>query len=138
MRYLITLVCSFLLATPQANACRGLSMESTLFFKTIPNPTPDADLIAKVALLDVSVLDLYKGTATAKVLRVIKTADGRVHEGDIISLNYLVSSCGPNHQSGHEGTIVVKGGADSTGHLIWYPYTYRDSGGMFWPPAISK
>ena len=113
-------------------------MENTLFFKAMPNPPPDADVIAKVALLDVSVLDRYKGSATAKVLRVIRPADGKVHEGDILSLKYMVSSCGPNHQIGHEGTIVAKAGTDSAGRLVWYPYTYRNSDGMFWPPSINK
>ncbi len=138
MRYLIAVVSCLLLAPLQAQACRGPSMENTLFFKAIPNPPPDADVIAEVALLNVSVLDLYKGEANAKVLRVIAPAAGRVHEGDILSLKFLVSSCGPYHQSGDKGTIVAKVGTDGEGRLMWHPYTYRDSDGMFWPPSINK
>ncbi len=138
MRYLIALVSCVLLAPLQAQACRDSNMENTLFFKAIPNPPPDADVIAEVALLDVSVIDLYKGEAKAKILRVIKAATGIVHEGDILSLKFLVSSCGPDHQSGHKGTIVARVGTDQEGRLVWHPYTYRDSDGMFWPPSVYK
>ena len=138
MRYLIIFVFCVLLAPLQAQACRGPSMENTLFFTAIPNPPPDADVIAEVALLDVSVLNLYKGEAKAKVLRVIKPAAGSVHEGDILSLKFLVSSCGPDHQNGDKGTIVAKVETDQEGRLVWHPYTYRDSDGMFWPPSKYK
>jgi len=138
MRYLIALVFCVLLALSQAHACLGPSGEKTLFFKAIPNPPPDADVIAEVDLLDVSVLDLYKGEAKAKVLRVIRPAAGSLHEGGILSLKFLVSSCGPNHRSGDKGTIVAKVGTDSAGRLVWYPYTYRNSDGMFWSPSINK
>jgi len=138
MRYLIALAPCVLLALSQAHACQGPIMEETLFFKAAPNPPPDADVIAEVALLDVSVLDLYKGEAKATVLRVIGPATGRVHKGDILSLKFLVSSCGPHHQSGDKGTIFAKVGTDPEGRLVWYPYGYRDYDGMFWPPSINK
>jgi len=138
MRSLTVLVSCVLLALPQAHACRGPSMEQTLFFKATPNLTPDADVIAEVALLNVSVLDLYRGEAKATVLRVIGPAASRVHKGDILSLKFLISSCGPNHQSGDKGTIVATVGTDTEGRLVWHPYTYRDSDGMFWPPSKSK
>jgi hypothetical protein len=113
-------------------------MENTLFFKAISNPPAGADVIAKVALLDVTVMDFYKGEATAKVLQVIGPAEARVHKGDIISLKYLVSSCGPYDQSGHVGTIVAKAVTDCSGRLVWHPYTYRVSDGTFWAPSINK
>lgn len=138
MRYLIALASYVLLASSHAYACLGLNAENTLFFKTIPNPLPVADVIAEMVLLDVSVLDFYKGNATAKILRVIRSADARHHEGDIVSMKYMVSSCGPNHQSGDKGSIVANVGSDREGRRVLYPYTYRDSDGMFWPPATTK
>jgi hypothetical protein len=136
MRYLTALVLSVLLVPTQVHACLGASMEDTLFFETIPNLQPDVDVIAKVTLLNVSVLDFYKGTATAKVLQVLKTSDERVHQGSIITMKYLVSSCGPNHIHGNEGTIIAKAGADSKGRFVWYPYMRRYSDGRIRPPAI--
>jgi len=135
MRYLIALAFCFLLIAPHVHACRG-GQEDTLFFETIPNPQPDADVIAKVTLLDVSVLGFYKGTATAKVLQTPKTSDKRVHQGRIITMKYLVSSCGPNHMLGNEGTIIAKAGTDSEGGLVLYPYMRRYSDGHITPPAM--
>ncbi|MBI3571665.1 MAG: hypothetical protein HY082_11300 [Gammaproteobacteria bacterium] len=136
MRYLIALVLCALLVPTHVHACLGASMEYSLFFETIPNLQPDADVIAKVTLLDVSVLDFYKGTATAKVLQVLKTPDERVHQGSILSMKFMVSSCGPNHSNGNEGTIIAKAGADSEGRLVLYPYMRRYSDGRITPPSM--
>lgn len=138
MRYLIALVLCVMLVPTQVHACRGASMEDTLFFETIPNLQPDADVIAKVTLLDVSVMDFYKGTATAKILQVLKTPDERFHQGSIISMKFMVSSCGPNHISGNEGTIIAKAGADSEGRLVLYPYMRRYSDGRITIPCMGK
>jgi len=138
MRYLIALVLCVLLAPTQVLACREAIMEDTLFFDAIPEMQPDADVIAKVILLDVSVLDFYKGTATAKVLHVLKAPDERVHPGSMISMKFMVSSCGPNHSSGNEGTIVAKAGADGEGHLELYPYMRRYSDGRITAPCMGR
>ena len=137
MRYLIALAFCFPLVAPQAHACRGASEEHTLFFETIPNPQPDADVIAKVTLLDVSVLDFHKGTATVKVLQVLKTPDERVHQGSILSMKFGVTSCGPNYRNGN-GTIIAKAGADSEGRLVLYPYMRRYSDGHITVPCMGK
>ncbi|KKN95276.1 hypothetical protein LCGC14_0180890 [marine sediment metagenome] len=65
LRYLCVLAL-LILTIPQAHACGGLSAENKLFFTNLPNPLPDADVIAKVVLLDVSIEDYRKGTATAR------------------------------------------------------------------------
>lgn len=138
MRYLIALVLCVLMAPTQAHACRGASLENTLFFETIPDLQPDVDVIANVTLLDVSVFDFYKGTATAKVLQVLKTTDKRVHQGSTISMKFMFSSCGPNHKKGNEGTIIAKVIPDSNGHLVLYPYMRRYSDGRITVSCMGK
>ena len=49
-RYLCLLVL-LILALPEAHACGGLSAEHKLFFTSLPDPLPDADVVAKVILL---------------------------------------------------------------------------------------
>lgn len=138
MRYLIALVLCVLLVPTQVHACLGAILEDTLFFDAIPNMQPDADVIAKVSLLDVSVLDFYKGTATARVLQVLKTPDERIHQGSMISIKFMVSSCGPNHERGNEGIIIAKAGSDSEGRLVLYPYMRRYSDARITAPCIGK
>lgn len=138
MRYLISLVLCVLLAPTQVHACLGATFEHTLFFDAIPNMQPDADVIAKVSLLNVSVVDNYKGTATARVLQVLKASDERVHQGSIISIQFMFTSCGPNHRTGNEGTIIAKARADSEGHPVLYPYTRRYSDGHLTAPCMNK
>jgi hypothetical protein len=138
MRYLIALVLCVLLAPTQVHACQGAILEDTLFFDAIPEVQPDADVIAKVVLLDVSILDFYKGTATAKVLQVLKAPDERIHPGSMISMKFMVSSCGPNHRGGNEGTIIAKAGADGEGRLVFYPYMRRYSDGRITAPCMGR
>lgn len=108
-------------------------MEDTLFFKTIPNPQPNADVIAKVSLSDVN-----RGTATAKLIEVLKTSDARVHQGDKIPMTYRFTSCGPNHINGDEGTIIAKIGTDSGGRLVLFPYMRRYMDGHLTLPSMSN
>lgn len=138
MRYLTVLVLCVLLVPTQVHACLGADMEDTLFFETIPNLQPDADVIAEVTLLNVSVLDFYKGTATAKVLQVLKTPNERIHQGSIISVKFMFSSCGPNHINGDEGRIIAKAGTDSEGRFALYPYMRRYSDGRITAPCMGK
>jgi hypothetical protein len=132
MRHLITLAFCFVLVSPQVHACLGLSMQDELFFKNIPNPQPDANVIAEVTLLDVSDF----GFSTAKVLQVFNTSDERVYPGSIITMKYSTSSCGPNPISGSKGMIIAKAGTDNKGSLVLYPYTNRIYGdGRIFPPT---
>lgn len=132
---LIPLASCVLLAPLNAQACRSINMQQTLFFKAIPNPLPSAELIAEVTLMDVAVIDGYKGEAKANVLHLVKSASGRVHEGDILSLKFLVSSCGPLPQQGQKGTILAREEIDKDGRRVWRPYSFRNSDGMFWQPS---
>lgn len=138
MRYLIALLFCILLVPAHVQACRGAMEEDTVFFETIPALQLDADVIAKVTVSDVSILDFYKGTATVKVLQVLRTADERVHQGSVASLKFMVSSCGPHHKSGNEGTIIAKAGADSEGRLVLYPYMRRYSDGHITVPCMGR
>ncbi len=133
MHYLMVLATCFLLASPQAHACRGISFEYRLFFETLPNPQPEADVIAKVSLSEVK-----DGTATAKVVQVLKTSDVRVQQGEQIPVKYSFTSCGPNPVNGAGGTIIANTGTDSEGHLVLYPYLRRYGDGHMTPPAVRK
>ena len=129
MRYLIALVSCALLVSTQAHACRDPQAEETLFFETIPDLQSDADVIAKVTMLDVSVVGISKGTATAKVLQVLKSSDESVRQGSIISIRFTNSSCSPRAISGSEGIIIAEAGSDSEGRLVLYPFVRRYSDG---------
>jgi hypothetical protein len=131
MRHLMALAFFFLLASAQVHACRGLSSQDELFFKDIPNPQPDANVIAEVSVLDVSDF----GVSTAKVLQVFNTSDERVYPGSIITMKYGISSCGPNPISGTRGTIIAKAGTDNKGNLVLYPYTNRRGDGHISAPT---
>ena len=134
MRTLIALTFCFLLAVPQVQACRPYDYE-TIFFGTIPDPPPDADVIAKVSLSDVSGVWLVKTTAT--VIQVLKASDARVYPGAKIAMQVKVSSCGPFLKNGSEGTIIAKVAMDNEGHPVLCPYTYRERDEHFWPPIMS-
>ena len=113
------------------------------FFKVIPHPQPDADLIAEVTLTDVDEEPrTVTATATVTVLHVIKTSDARVQQGDKVALKYLVSSCGPTENIGMRGTIIAKIVADSKGRLVLSPYTINGEGRISSPrielPSMSK
>ncbi|MDR2637334.1 MAG: hypothetical protein LBB55_03270 [Zoogloeaceae bacterium] len=136
MRYLIALAFCFLLASPQAHACQGVFAHVSLFFDAIPDPQPDADVIAKVSLSNV----IYDGSVivTATVEQVLKTSDARVRRGGKITMRYMESSCGPGAQNGEEGIIITKTDTDSKGRLVLYPYTYRRSDGLFFQPSCLR
>ena len=136
MRLLVALTSCFLLIVPQAHACRGQG--DTLFFEATPNPQPDADVIVKVTLSDVSVSEFYKGIATARVLQVLKAPDKKLSQGSIVTMKYMVSSCGPDPINGSEGTIIAKTGADAEGRFVLYPYTRRYEDGRITAPCIGR
>ena len=134
-RTLIAFVFCFLSVPPQAYACRGASLEETLFFDAFPELPPDAeedaDVIAEVFLTD---MNMDKGEATAKIVRVLKTSDARVREGNKIAIKFLSSSCGPHSRHGDKGIILTKVGADFFGRLVLCPYSRRFDDGRIFPP----
>lgn len=136
MRLLVALASCFLLLASPAHACRGPG--ETLFVETIPNPQPDADVILKVTLLDSSVSEFYKGRATAIVLQVLKAPDEKLSQGSIVTMNYMVSSCGPDPTNGSEGTIIARTGADAEGRFVLYPYLRRYEDGRITAPCIGR
>ena len=131
MRPLIALAFCFLLASSHAHACRGHAMEDSLFLANVPNPPPEAEVIAQVSLSHVN-----EGTATATVMQVLKATDARVRQGDRISMRFNYSSCGPHHQNGEEGVIIAKAGTDSESRLVLYPYVRRYGDGRITPPSM--
>ncbi|BDX18128.1 hypothetical protein MFKK_09380 [Halopseudomonas aestusnigri] len=126
LRYLCLLVL-LILVLPEAHACRGRSVENKLFFTNLPDPLPDADVVAKVILLDVFIEDYRIGWATARVHQVIEAAEGVIEEGDVLTLKYPISSCGPWHKPGETGAIIAITGTDSDSSVVWFPYFYRES-----------
>ncbi|MGI3129021.1 hypothetical protein ACRSLK_01335 [Halopseudomonas pachastrellae] len=133
LRYLCVLVLSSL-SLPQAHACRGPSLEDRLFFANLPAPLPDSDVVAKVILLDVSIEGHRIGLATARIYQVIEAAEGGFEAGDVLSLKYPYSSCGPRHRAGEHGTIMAIAGTDSDSSVVWFPYFYRESDGRVQAP----
>ncbi|MDR1848679.1 MAG: hypothetical protein LBQ75_01415 [Zoogloeaceae bacterium] len=136
MRPFIALAFCFLLASPQVHACHPFSYK-TIFFKTIPDPPPDADVIAKVSLSDVKEATAIT-TATATVMQVLKASDARVYQGAKIALSVRPSNCGPDPRNGDEGIIIAKVDTDKKGRLVLCPYTYRNWDGHFSPQIMSS
>jgi hypothetical protein len=127
MHRLIALGFCLLLGSPQVHACRG-GMENTLFFNAIPNPQPDADLIARVFLSDVNEKSkTTTATVTVTVMQVLGASDAKFQPGDKISMKYMVDSCGPRHKSGDEGIIIAIAVTDSEGNLTLHPYMHSRS-----------
>ena len=78
-------------------------------------------------MLNVSIEDYRKGRATASVHQVVEAAEGVIKEGDVLSLKYPFSSCGPRHKAGEVGVIMAIADTDSDGSVVWFPYFYRES-----------
>jgi len=119
MRYLIALVFCLLMASPSAHACASQNDLRSLFFGSIPDPQPDADVIAKVSLSNVDSL------ATATVMQVMKASDAEIREGSKIAMLINISTCGPWVKNGAKGTIIAKIGKDDKGRPVLCPYTSR-------------
>lgn len=135
MRRFMSLTFFFLLISPQVHACQGDN--ASFFFKSIPDPQPDANLIAIVSVSD-KTDDRGAGTQTtmATVIQVMKSSDARVKQGDTIPMKYQSTSCGPDPLIGSKGTIIAKTGTDSKGHLVLHPYTHRVRDRRIEPPVI--
>lgn len=142
MRYFIALFLCCLLASPRAHACLSPASYETFFFKTIPDPPPDADVIAKVSFPDVNG---KTDKVTANVIQVLKTSNTKIRQGTKIPMQYGIamkggigfSDCGPWLANGDEGMIIAKIRADSKGRLVLHPYSHRPKppgDGMIFPP----
>jgi hypothetical protein len=92
-----------------ALACLGPPMEKTIFFDKVP---PDffpgsefrADVVAGVVLENVH----DNGTNVIVTALVTKTIKGTVKAGERITIQYVVSSCGPSHKEGEKGMIAAQ------------------------------
>ena len=131
MRQLIALAFCFIFLSSQAQACRGQILENTLFFESLPNPPLNANLVAKVSLSEVS-----RGTATAKIIQVLTTSTTEIYKGKNFPIKFRFSSCGPNHKNGAEGIIIAKTGIDGAGRLVLHPYMRRYSDDRITPPHL--
>ena len=139
---LIAFICIIfmLFASPQVQAGMPGDYQEFLYTseprwphtKAIPEIPPDADVVVEVVMTK---------AYTAYIVKVIKTSDARIRQGDEIYLAYAISSCGPakpggqcsimvstgghpSQKSGDKGTIIAKIGTDGEGRLLLCPYTY--------------
>lgn len=153
---IIALVLCSMFVLPQVHACRGATQESTIFFnanaqplifddlgqppsnaKGMVEPLPDADVIAEVFLTDLNQASPI-ATATANVVRVIKTSDARVRQGEKVAIKFKFTSCGPNHRNGSKGIMAAKVGADIEGRLVLCPYLRRFGDGRIDVPSMNE
>jgi hypothetical protein len=104
----------FVLMASPASACLGPMLEHTIFFKQAPADTK-ADLVAQGTLEEVrnnppkNANDRVP-TATA-VVRLTQVFQGKAKAGERVTLQYEVSSCGPNQRVGEKGMIIAKASA---------------------------
>ncbi|MDR2688252.1 MAG: hypothetical protein LBB76_00645 [Azoarcus sp.] len=137
MRYFFALAFCFLLASPQVHACLHAGLFESLFFDAIPDPQPDADVIARVSLSNANG-EAPKAMVTATVIQVLKTSDARVRrvrQGSKITMQFEESTCGPSARNGAEGIIIAKAATDSKGRLVLCPYSIQ-RGGRIMPPRM--
>lgn len=140
MRYFVGLVLCFLCSIQNVHAC--WNTDSSLFFWAAPSTQPNADLVATVSVSEVSKLRMPV-TATVTILKIEKTSDTRIREGDTVAMKFGGDSCGPRASSGAKGTIVARTGTDSEGRLVVYPYSMSHKGEIeppfvrrFYPPPV--
>ena len=145
-----------LLVSPQVHACKGPQFNHTLFFNDgvqqpfanypahppsnadgILDLPPDAKVIAEIVFTGINE-DAYFTTATANIVRVLKTSDAKVRQGEKIVMKFEVSSCGPSHKNGDTGIVATQIGTDIEGHLVLCPYSRRFFDGHIFPPYGSE
>ena len=126
MRLLIAFVVCFL-ALP-VHACMGRILDDTLFFDGLPGLQFEADVIARVVLSEVD-----RGRARAEIVEVVTTSGVEVYEGQQFLLQYVFSSCGPNHRDGDQCMIIAK--QPEGDERVLLPYLRRFSDGRITPPA---
>jgi hypothetical protein len=134
MRDFLALAFCFLLASLQAHACLHAGLFESLFFDTIPDPQPDADVIARVSLSNANG-EAPKAMVTATVIQVLKTSDARVRQGSKITMQFEKSTCGPSARNGEEGIIIAKVATDNKGRLVLCPYSIQREGRIM-PPRM--
>ncbi|MDR1044478.1 MAG: sel1 repeat family protein [Candidatus Adiutrix sp.] len=139
--------CFLFVVPPQMHACRGGHLEYTLFLERLgqkPSDAerlvelpPDVDVIAEVILTGANSTRFGRTTA-AKIVRVIKTSDARVRQGEEIPIKFLFTTCAPNYRSGNKGTIAAKIGTDIEDRFVLCPYSRMVTNGHIKPPIVSE
>jgi TPR repeat protein len=153
---LIAFVFCFLVVSPQVHACQGPNLEDTLFFDANDRPLyddnlgqnpsdakglvelpPDADVIAEVVLTGANTAQFIEPTV-ANIVRIVRTSDARVRQGEEIPIRFVFTSCGPNHRNGDKGTIAARIGTDIEDRLVLCLYSRRFSDGRINSPIGSE
>lgn len=122
---------AILLCTSHAHACMGAMLEHTIFFTKPPEPAFDADVIALITVQSVTPEGMMRAT-------VNKVKQGPIAVGDVVTIEYQVSSCGPNHDAGENGLIIAKSAKSIDGAWTLYPYKRRLSDGHITKPNNIK
>lgn len=129
---LIAIASSALLLSPHhAHACMGAMLEHTIFFTKPPEPAFDADVIAVITVQSVT----PDGVMRAEVNKV---KQGPIAVGNVVTVEYQVSSCGPNHDAGEKGLIIAKSARNTDGAWTLYPYKRRLSDAHITNPNNTK
>ena len=134
MRMIALFFALILLPAGMAQACMGAMLEDSLFFEQMPEPTLDADVVARVTIKQI-VPDHEPNAMVTAAARVDEVVSGSTKVGDIIELRYIVSSCGPNQKEGNSGLIIAKHTTDIKGRAALTPYTIRPSDGRIDSPV---
>ena len=109
------------------------------FFDSANEAPPDADVITEVTFTDIEMGSHFL-TATANIVKVIKTSDASIRQGEKIAVKNALTGChikkgdyfiapgGPcshrfSHEPGDKGIIFAKVGADMEGRLVLCPYS---------------
>ncbi|MDR2946221.1 MAG: sel1 repeat family protein [Candidatus Adiutrix sp.] len=119
---LIAFAFYLLLVSPEVFACRDPRNQQSLFFDSIPEPPPEADVIAEVVLTDVHEGDV-NGVAAATIVQILQAFSNRVFQHEKAIVKYKFSSCGPNAHNDDTGIIIAKIATDLEGRLVLCPYS---------------
>ncbi|MDL2259310.1 hypothetical protein LJB99_00320 [Deltaproteobacteria bacterium OttesenSCG-928-K17] len=135
--FIVCLFCCLLISA------QGLAMPHTIyihfFFDSTDEAPPDADVIAEVTFTDVEIGSHFL-TATANIVKVIKTSDASIRQGEKIPVKNALTGCTVkkgdsyftyggscshefSHKPGDKGIIFAKVGADMEERLVLGPYS---------------
>ena len=131
----IAFVFCLLFVSPQAHACIAASWD-TIFFDVTPERLRDADVIAEVRLLTDITEESHQEKANINIVRVIKTSDARVRQGENLAVIFNSLQCSAiSHKNGDEGIIIAKTGPDVAGRPTLCLYSHQDR--LLKPPYAS-
>jgi hypothetical protein len=123
------LLVAFTFSAGAASACLGPGSENRLLFERLPDFPPPNDIIAAVTVTTVG-----SDESEARVESVISGTQLRA--GDVVTLHYRRTSCGPNPAVGDRGTIIARQPDAGAGRLQLYPYTHRWEDGKVFAPRL--